>query len=141
GLVTVALFAQTAMATAARWCAGRAGDRHGPRRLVLPGLLASAAGILLTAATGSPVAVLAGVALFGAGFGVAQNATLTLMYARVPRSGYGTVSALWNVAYDGGMGLGAVGFGAAAGRTGYPAAFALTAAVMLLALAPALRDR
>jgi hypothetical protein len=56
--------------------------------------------------------------VFGAGFGVAQNATLTLMYARVPESGYGTVSALWNVAYDGGMGLGAVGFGAAAAHTG-----------------------
>ncbi|MFI1093430.1 MFS transporter [Streptomyces sp. NPDC020917] len=141
GLVAVALFAQPAMATVARWFAGRFGDRHGPSRLVLPGLLASAAGLLVTAMTGSPVAVLAGVALFGAGFGVAQNATLTLMYARVPASGYGTVSALWNVAYDGGMGLGAVGFGAAAARTGYPAAFALTSAVMLLALLPAWRDR
>ncbi|MDX3075465.1 MFS transporter [Streptomyces sp. MI02-7b] len=141
GLVAAALFAQPATATVARWFAGRFGDRHGPGRLVLPGLLASSAGLLVTAATSSPVAVLAGVALFGAGFGVAQNATLTLMYARVPESGYGTVSALWNVAYDGGMGLGAVGFGAAAARAGYPAAFALAAAVMLVALAPAWRDR
>ncbi|MET8784213.1 MFS transporter [Streptomyces sp. NPDC004589] len=141
GLVAVALFAQPATATAARWFAGRFGDRHGPARLVLPGLLASSGGLLVTSVTSSPVAVLAGVALFGAGFGVAQNATLTLMYARVPESGYGTVSALWNVAYDGGMGLGAVGFGAAAAHTGYPAAFALTAAVMLVALAPAWRDR
>ncbi|KUJ36643.1 MFS transporter [Streptomyces sp. NRRL F-5122] len=141
GLVTVALFAQPAMATVARWFAGRYGDRHGPARLVLPGLLASSAGLLVTSVTSSPVAVLAGVAVFGAGFGVAQNATLTLMYARVPESGYGTVSALWNVAYDGGMGLGAVGFGAAAAHTGYPAAFALTAAVMLVALVPAWRDR
>jgi MFS family permease len=141
GLVAVALFAQPAMATATRWFAGRAGDRHGASRLVLPGLLASAAGLLVTSMTGSAVAVTAGVALFGAGFGVTQNATLTLMYARVPRSGYGTVSALWNLAYDGGMGLGAVGFGAAAARTGYPAAFALTAALMLLALLPWWRDR
>ncbi len=141
GLVAVALFAQPAMATVARWFAGRYGDRHGPARLVLPGLLASSAGLLVTSVTSSPVAVLAGVALFGAGFGVAQNATLTLMYAGVPASGYGTVSALWNVAYDGGMGLGAVGFGAAAAHTGYPAAFALTAGVMLVALVPAWRDR
>ncbi|MFC9080389.1 MFS transporter [Streptomyces sp. NPDC057062] len=140
GLVAVTLFAQPAMATVARWFAGRYGDRHGPARLVLPGLLASSAGLLVTSVTTSPVAVLAGVAVFGAGFGVAQNATLTLMYARVPESGYGTVSALWNVAYDGGMGLGAVGFGAAA-HTRYPAAFALTAAVMLVALVPAWRDR
>ncbi|MFF0765181.1 MFS transporter [Streptomyces sp. NPDC003737] len=141
GLVAVALFAQPAMATVARWFAGRYGDRHDPARLVLPGLLASSAGLLVTSVTSSPMAVLAGVALFGAGFGVAQNATLTLMYARVPESGYGTVSALWNVAYDGGMGLGAVGFGAAAAHTDYPAAFALTAGVMLVALVPAWRDR
>ncbi|MFE0629315.1 MFS transporter [Streptomyces sp. NPDC058864] len=140
-LVTVALFAQPATSTVARWFAGRYGDRHGPARLVLPGLLASAAGLLLTAATSSPPAVLAGVTLFGAGFGVAQNATLTLMYARVPESGYGTVSALWNVAYDGGMGVGALAFGVTAAHTGYPAAFALTAAAMLVALAPAWRDR
>ena len=141
GLVAVALLAQPATATVARWFAGRFGDRHGPARLVLPGLLASSAGLLVTAVTGSAVAVLAGVALFGAGFGVTQNATLTLMYARVPEAGYGTVSALWNVAYDGGMGLGAVGFGAVAAATGYPAAFALTAAAMLVALVPARRDR
>ncbi|SNS97641.1 MFS transporter [Actinacidiphila glaucinigra] len=140
-LVTVALFAQPATSTVARWFAGRYGDRHGPARLVLPGLLASAAGLLLTASTGSPVAVLAGVTLFGAGFGVAQNATLTLMYSRVQESGYGTVSALWNVAYDGGMGVGALAFGVTAAHTGYPAAFALTAAAMLVALAPAWRDR
>ncbi|MEV6995520.1 MFS transporter [Streptomyces sp. NPDC093228] len=62
GLVTVALFAQPAMATVARWFAGRYGDRHGPARLVLPGLLASSAGLLVTSVTSSPVAVLAGVA-------------------------------------------------------------------------------
>ncbi|MCZ4125456.1 MFS transporter, partial [Streptomyces sp. H39-S7] len=83
----------------------------------------------------------AGVTLFGIGFGIAQNATLTLMYARVPASGYGTVSALWNVAYDAGMGAGAVGYGAIGAHTGYPAAFALTAALMLLALWPACQDR
>jgi ribosomal protein S18 acetylase RimI-like enzyme len=79
--------------------------------------------------------------VFGIGFGVTQNATITLMYSRVPASGYGTVSALWNFAYDAGMGVGAVGFGAVAGLTGYPWAFALTAALMLTALAPAWYDR
>ncbi|MFF4350748.1 MFS transporter [Streptomyces sp. NPDC001530] len=141
GVVAVALFVQPAASTAARWLAGRYGDRHGPARLVLPSLVLSSAGLLITALTGSPVAVLAGVAVFGIGFGIAQNATLTLMYARVPASGYGTVSALWNLAYDGGMGVGAVGFGALAGRTGYAPAFAITAVLMLVAVIPALRDR
>ncbi|MEU7075252.1 MFS transporter [Streptomyces narbonensis] len=141
GVVAMALFVQSAAATAARWVAGRHGDRHGPASLVLPGLVVSAAGTLLTSLAHSPVAVVVGVALFGVGFGVTQNATLTLMYARVPASGYGTVSALWNFAYDAGMGVGAVGFGVLAGQTGYPLAFTLTAALMLTALAPAWRDR
>ncbi|MFD8817979.1 MFS transporter, partial [Streptomyces sp. NPDC059627] len=119
---------------------GRQGARLGFARLVLPGLLLSAAGVLITAATGDPVAVIGGSALFGAGFGIAQNATLALMYARVPASSYGTVSALWNLAYDGGMGVGAAGFGVLAGLTGYPWAFAVTAVLMLGALVPAVRD-
>ncbi|MEV0174565.1 MFS transporter [Streptomyces sp. NPDC050803] len=141
GVVAVALFVQSAAATVARWVAGRHGDRHGPASLVVPGLVVSAAGTLLTALTHSPVAVVVGVALFGVGFGATQNATLSLMYARVPESGYGTVSALWNVAYDAGMAVGAVGFGILAARTGYPWAFTLTAALMLTALVPAWRDR
>ncbi|MFD5396845.1 MFS transporter [Streptomyces sp. NPDC127097] len=141
GLVSVALFAQSAAATVARWVAGRHSDRHGPAGLVLPGLAAAAAGTLLIAMTHRPVAVMAGVALFGIGFGVIQNATLTLMYARVSAAGYGTVSALWNFAYDAGMGAGALGFGVLADGVGYPLAFTLTAALMLTAVAPAWRDR
>ena len=50
----------------------------------------------------------------------------------------GTVSALWNLAYDAGLGVGAAGFGLVAAQTGYPIAFALTAALMLTALVPAM---
>lgn len=141
GLVAVALFVQPTASTAARWAAGRHGDRHGTARLVLPGLLASALGTLMLTLTHNPIAVVAGVAVFGIGFGIAQNATLSLMYSRVPSGSYGTVSAMWNFAYDAGMGAGAVGFGLLAGGTGYSLAFACTAALMLTALAPALRDR
>ncbi|MFJ2868016.1 MFS transporter [Kitasatospora sp. NPDC087314] len=141
GVVAVALLVQPGASTVARWLAGRHGDRRGSAGLVLPAVLASAAGVLLLARTADPVAVVAGAALFGLGFGAAQNATLMLMYARVPAAGFGTVTALWNVAYDGAMGAGAVAFGAVAGGTGYPWAFVLTAAVTLVALVPAWRDR
>jgi MFS family permease len=141
GVVAVALFVQTAASTLTRWLAGRHGDRHGSARLVLPGLLLSAAGVLVIAPTTNPAAVIAGTALLGAGFGITQNATLTLMYARVSAASFGTVSALWNLAYDGGMGVGAAGFGITSGLTGYPWAFALTALLMLAAVVPALRDR
>jgi len=141
GLIALALFAQAAAATLTRCLAGRFGDRTGHQRLLIPALATASAGVLTLAVTGAPAAVLAGSLLFGAGFGVAQNATLSLMYARVPEASYPAVSAVWNIAYDAGMGLGAAGFGMLAAGTGYPAAFAITAAAMLAALAPALRDR
>jgi MFS family permease len=140
-LAGLALLTQPAASTLARCWAGRYGDRRGAARLLIPGLLASAAGMLVLVLTSSPAAVIAGAAIFGIGFGVTQNASLALMYTRVPESCYGTVSALWNLAYDAGMGLGAAGFGILAGGTGYPAGFALAAALMLLALVPAVRDR
>ncbi|MGW7042219.1 MFS transporter [Streptomyces avermitilis] len=141
GAVTAALFVQPAAATASRWFAGRRADRRGAVGLVVPGLVVSAVGILVVSLTGVPAAVVVGAAVFGAGFGITQSATITLMYSRVPASGYGTVSALWNVAYDAGMGIGAVGFGAVAGLTGYPWAFVLTALLMLTALVPARWDQ
>jgi MFS family permease len=141
GVVALALFAQPAAATAARWLAGRHGDRHGPARLLVPGLVTASLGVAVLALTGVPALVVAGSLVFGAGFGAAQNASLSLMFARVPESGYDAVSALWNLAYDGGMGVGAAGFGLLAGGTGYPVAFLVTAVAMLAALAPALRDR
>ncbi len=50
------------------------------------------------------------------------------------------MSALWNLAYDGGMGLGAVGVGLLTGAAGYPACFAAVACVLGLAVVLARRD-
>jgi predicted MFS family arabinose efflux permease len=140
-LAAVALLVQAAAATLTRWWAGRHGDRHGPAGLLVPGMLAAAAGVVALVLTSSPVAVLAGMVVFGAGFGVTQNASMTLMFNRVAASGYGMVSALWNLAYDAGLGVGASGFGVLAARAGYPVAFAATAAVTLAATVAAWRDR
>jgi predicted MFS family arabinose efflux permease len=89
----------------------------------------------------NPAAMLTGMVLFGAGFGVAQNASLSLLFDRVPPSGYGATSAVWNLAYDAGYGLGAAGFGLLIGPVGYAAGFAVTAGVLLAGLALAWRDR
>jgi predicted MFS family arabinose efflux permease len=134
-LAAAALLVQAAMSTLSRWWAGRHGDRHGPARLLVPGVLAVAAGIAVLALSRGPVAVLAGMVLFGAGFGTTQNASMTLMFQRVPATGYGTVSAVWNLAFDAGIGVGAAGFGLVADRFGFPAGFAVTAALVLAALA------
>jgi predicted MFS family arabinose efflux permease len=48
---------------------------------------------------------------------------------------------IYNLAYDAGMGVGAFGFGVLAAGMGYRTAFAVTAAIMALALLPAWRDR
>ena len=143
-VAALALLVQPAAAIAGRWLAGRRGDRpsgqHGNRRgsaaLLVPGVLAAAAGVLVLSLTAVPAAVIAGAAVFGLGFGVTQNVTQTVMYDRVPESAYGASSALWNLAYDGGMGLGAAGFGVLALHTGYTVAFVLVAAILAAAILP-----
>jgi predicted MFS family arabinose efflux permease len=140
-LAAIGLLAHAVTAVIARWWAGRYGDRHEPERLIIPALLTAAAGMLTLLLIASPVAVMVGMLLFGAGFGASQNASLALMFSRVAPPAYGTVSAVWNLAYDGGMGLGAVGFGLLVAQVGYPAGFAVTGALMVVALLPAWRDR
>ena len=137
GAAALALLVQPAAAIAGRWLAGRRGDRRGPAALLAPGVLAAAAGMLALSLTAVPAAVIAGAAVFGLGFGVTQNVTQTLMYDRVPESADGAASALWNLAYDGGMGLGAAAFGVLALHTGYPVAFVLVAAILAAAVLPA----
>lgn len=140
-VATIALLVQSATATLARWLAGRYGDRHGASTMLIPGLITAALGILALVFVGTPLAVIGGMVLFGAGFGVVQNASLAMMLERVSASEYSAVNAVWSVAYDSGWGLGAVAFGAASAHTGFPVGFALTGALMLSALAPARRDQ
>ena len=141
GLAAAALLFQAVTSTLFRWWAGRYGDRRGPARLLIPSVVASGAGMLALVWIDHPAAVMGGMALFGAGFGVAQNASIAMMFDRVAPSGYGTVSAVWNLAYDAGLGIGAAVFGVVATQTGYPIAFLLTGVVVLAALGPAIRDR
>ncbi|MEV4260912.1 MFS transporter [Kribbella sp. NPDC049584] len=138
-LVATALLLQAIAAPIARWLAGRYADRIGPARLLAPALILAAVGAGSLVFLPSVVAVLIGSTCFGIGFGAAQNLTLTLMYNRVDRSRYGQVSALWNLAYDGGWGAGAMIFGAVVGGVGFSVAFALTAAVVAVAVVPALK--
>lgn len=140
-LAAVALLVQSVAVPLARWLAGRFGDRYGSGPLLVPAVLVTAAGTVLLVWVDSPLATIGGMALFGIGFGAAQNVTLALLFERVRATEFGRASALWNLAYDGGFGIGAVGFGVLAGPVGYSAGFALTAAVVLAVLVPAVLDR
>ncbi|MGW0203923.1 MFS transporter, partial [Nonomuraea sp. NPDC003201] len=110
------------------------GDRRGHEGLLLGGLVLSAAGMAAVSLTHWSLSVVAGAAVFGAGFGVLQNATMTVMYGRVRPEMFSTVSALWNAAYDSGMAAGAFAVGLLAPLTGYPPALLVTAALMALAV-------
>jgi predicted MFS family arabinose efflux permease len=140
-VIAAALFIQPAASTSARWYAGHLGDKHGPATLLVPGVLLSAIGMAALILIGSTPAIIIGMVLFGIGFGITQNATLTLMFDRVSPSGYDAVSAVWNVGYDAGLGLGAVVFGFLSTHMGYPIAFAMLAAFMLAMIVPAWLDQ
>ena len=139
--VAFGLFVQALAATAGRYGAGRWGDRHGHARLVGPGLAVSGVGMVLLLGVDRPAVLLAAMAVFGTGFGIMQSATYAVMVERAPAEGHGAVSALWNLAYDLGYGVGPLAFAAAVGTSGYPAAFALTGLVVLAGLRSARRIR
>jgi predicted MFS family arabinose efflux permease len=132
-VVAPALLVQAGTATFGRWWAGRL-DRLGSGRLLIAGAVTAALGLLGFVLVDRPVAVLAGAAAFGLGFGVAQNASISLMFRSVPDSAYDTASAVWNIAYDAGMGVGAAAFGFLIAITGFPVGFGLVAALIPLSL-------
>ncbi|WP_280265701.1 MFS transporter [Nocardia wallacei] len=133
GAASWALLAASVALVAARLGAGFVGDRLGAGRL-LPGSVSScAAGLALiggasVASTHGPLIV--GAILLGAGFGACQNDSFVLTIRRL---GSGTASTIWNIAYDGGLGLGAVALGGFIGAAGYGGAFLGTAAGIAVA--------
>jgi predicted MFS family arabinose efflux permease len=141
GLAGIALLVQALTATATRWLTGRFADRYpnrGGARLLAAGVAAAGVGVLGLVMTDNPSTVLVGMVVFGAGFGIAQSASITMMMNRVHPGGYGAASAVWNMAYDLGWGVGAATFGVLVAVTGFPTAFALTA-LLLLAVLPLTR--
>ena len=125
--------------TASRWWAGRFGDRRDPHHLLAPGLLASALG-MAALPQGGPV-LLGGAMLFGGGFGLLQSSTLLLTMQRVAESERGLGSALWNVSFDAGTGVGALLFGFLIGGSGFSVAFYLSSALLAASLILVALDR
>jgi MFS family permease len=138
-LVALALLGTAAGALLGRLVAGELVDRRGlGGRLLVPAVLLAATGIAAEAAAvaaGGGVLLVVGAAVVGVGFGVVQNDALTVLFSVFGSTRYGAASAAWNVAYDAGTGIGAVGLGAVAQPFGFEAAFG-TSAVLLVAIAP-----
>ncbi|WP_336296546.1 MFS transporter [Corynebacterium antarcticum] len=129
-----------------RYGAGVIADRRGEAgRLVIPSLVAGVVGLalatLVLAAGLNPWLLLLSALLFGAGFGAVQNEALLMMFARLPRSKVTEASAMWNIAFDSGTGLGSVVLGVVAARAAYSGSFGTAAGLVVLGLAVVVADR
>jgi predicted MFS family arabinose efflux permease len=128
------LFGLTGAVT--RWRAGMLADRMGSRRLMPLALVVAAVGMVLTAVglwTGAAW-VLVGAAVFGAGFGATQNLTLLAAFARAGAAGTTTASAMWNIAFDAGMAVGALALGLLAAGIGLEETYVVVAALLAAAV-------
>ncbi len=105
-----AMFAYGVALAAMRWWSGRLCDRLDKRALVAAGASLGLVGALLLACAGSAAALVAGAATLGVAFALQQTATLTLMLNRTEAVHADAVNASWNIAYDVGLGFGAMAF-------------------------------
>jgi predicted MFS family arabinose efflux permease len=140
-LAPLALLLFGAASTLSRWWAGLHADRHPSHDLLRPSAALVGLGMACLCLIDRRTALLAATALVGTGFGIAQNASIALMFDVAPLSEFESVSAVWNLAYDAGLGAGGAGFGVLVVWTGYPGGFALTAVFILAALTVVWRSR
>ncbi len=135
-VATAGLAVFGATAAAARWQAGAQAGRHGIGVLLPGACVIAAVGLVALAAGlsgGGAVAVFVGCAVAGLGFGAAQSLTLVSAFARTGSEAQATASAVWNVAFDAGTGVGAVLIGAlTASSLGIWGAFAVLAALAVV---------
>lgn len=112
---------------------GRAIDRIGHRRVLLPSLVTCAFGMAVTAAATGPMLLAIGGGLFGLGFGLMWPAfaALALGLSGPAKSGaaYGAMIA----AFDTGIGTGSSALGSIVAKFGYRPAFGFAAALAALA--------
>ena len=135
---STALLAMSIGVNAGRLGVGAISDQIGAGRMVLPAVLAGTLGMAGVAAlTGEGPQTVVPVAAFayGVGFGAVQNETLVVMLNRAGTQGRGLASTVWNMAYDGGAGVGAVLLGAVVALASHEVAFIVSAA-LIAATAP-----
>jgi len=138
GLLTIG-----AVAAVSRWWIGRVGDRTGADRLMAPLLVLTTVGLVLTALSVGedqrPWLLLLSMAVVGFGYGALQNVTLVCAFAQVGPRHYGSASAVWNIGFDSGTGLGSVLLGVVAGTVSFPAGYLVSAVVVAACIPLSLR--
>ncbi|SJM47229.1 putative transport protein [Corynebacterium glutamicum] len=129
-----------------RYLSGVIADRRGlPGATMIPAQIIGLLGVVLIAATifqgWSVWLLIIGAVMFGGGFGMVQNEALLSMFFRLPRSKVSEASAIWNIAFDSGTGIGSFLLGIVAASLAYSGAFAAGAAVILLGILMTVADR
>lgn len=122
-----------------RYFAGVVADRTGaPGSLYIPSQIMAIIGvgtISLTLFMESSIWWLVlGAVLFGGAFGIAQNEALLSMFDRLPRERVSEASAIWNIFFDSGTGLGSTLLGAMVAGYGYDGAFGAGVAILIAGL-------
>ncbi len=108
-VAALALLAYSVASTGLRLVAGRFADSRNPRLLFIPALLLAALALALLPL--APWFVIGSALLFGASFGIMQNTVIHVFFETTGPQGYGASSAIWNIAFDTGIALGALAFG------------------------------
>ncbi|GAA4425744.1 MFS transporter [Georgenia halophila] len=137
---SVALLVASVALLLGRLGSGVVGDRVRAGRMLVPTVLLAAAGLATLAAALrlSPALLPVGAAMLGAGFGACQNDSFVTTVQRLGPTRTAPASTVWNAAYDGGLGLGAVVLGWVIGGAGYGSAF-LVMALSITGLALTIR--
>jgi predicted MFS family arabinose efflux permease len=135
-LATVALLLFGVTGAVTRWRAGLLADRLGSRLLMPLALVVAAVGLVLVGVGlwSGGVWVLVGAAVFGAGFGAAQNLTLLAAFARAGENGTTTASAMWNISFDAGTAIGALALGFLAAGIGLDWTYVVVAGLLAAAV-------
>lgn len=125
------------------WAAGQIvfgplSDRVGRRRLILPGMLLQAGGLLLLAATASFAGLLAAAVVLGLGTGMVYPTLIALVADRVPAGDRATALGVYRFFRDGGYALGAIV--AAIGLAGPSGVIAAVGVALALATAVVWRE-
>ena len=114
--------------------AGRLADRIGFDRLVLPGVVFMAGGMLSLAFAQSLWMFLLSAVLYGIGFGITMPCLQTLAVIFTPPERRGSANGTFFTGFDLGIGFSAMFWGVVAGITGYSMMFALNLIMLVIGL-------
>lgn len=129
-----------------RYMSGVIADRRGvPGTTMIPAQIIGFLGVVLITVTifqgWSVWLLIIGAVMFGGAFGMVQNEALLSMFFRLPRTRVSEASAIWNIAFDSGTGIGSFLLGIVAASLAYSGAFGSGAVVILFGIVLTTADR